>query len=544
MATGSSIGAGIGMATEDSAKTGKAGTAPQSRKPTSFVKGVKLLAAFIDRQPEWGVRELANALGEPSSSVHRVLQALRDAGLLDWDEERRKYRLGMEFHRWSGVVAERIPLRSLGLPVLRDLSDRTGETAWLGLHDTVRGREVIVAEVRGCHCRRQGSGSGSAFALEDSAGGLTILAAQTETVLPGGYAIHRPTAPGMPLTIATAVLEASGRVAGTLSLAISGPVPTEDHLSRLGSSVAEEAAHLSELLGARILGGGGAGTWHVGLGVIAGILRNSVPGVEYTGWLGAGDRNLGDLESGRGAYCLAVADSLEAAVKGRAPFSRPHGNLRAMFSLFPLYLHLLVRTETGVRSFAELSGHRLSAGEAGYTTAAVMRKLLAMQGSVRFDSGMIDLTYVEANRELAQGSLDAVASLTGLNDPAYAEMARREDLRLVGFDESLLERFVANHAGFAIGRIPGGSYHGTPEDIVTLIAPTVMVTTRHRSATEVYEATRSLFASRAELAAAAAPYASFGLDTALNGIGVPLHPGAEQFLREQGVDLPQAILAD
>ena len=123
----------------------------QGRKPTSFVKGVNLLAAFIDLQPEWGVRELANAVGEPSSSVHRSLQALRGAGLLDWDEERRKYCLGMEFYRWSGMVAERIPLRNLGLQVLRDLSDRTGETAWLGLHDTMRQREIIVAEIRGRH---------------------------------------------------------------------------------------------------------------------------------------------------------------------------------------------------------------------------------------------------------------------------------------------------------------------------------------------------------------------------------------------------------
>jgi DNA-binding IclR family transcriptional regulator len=397
------------MAKDDGREAGKGGATARGRKPTSFVKGVNLLGAFIDRQPEWGVRELANAVGEPSSSVHRSLQALRDAGLLDWDEERRKYCLGMEFYRWSGMVAERIPLRSLGLPVLRDLSDRTGETAWLGLYDAARRREIVVAEIRGRHCRREGSASGMAFALDGSAGGQAILASLAGAGMAGGYALHRPETPGQPLTVAAPVLDSNGRVVGTLTLAVSGPVPVPDQLDLLGSSVVQEAARLSELLGARILGGGGAGTWHVGLGVIAGILRNSVPGVEYTGWLGAGDRNLGDLESGRGAYCLAVADSLEAAVTGRAPFSRAHGNLRAMFNLFPLYLHVLARAETGIRTFSDLAGQRLSAGEAGYTTATVMRELLAVQGGARLASGMIDLTYAEANRELAQGSLDAVA---------------------------------------------------------------------------------------------------------------------------------------
>ena len=529
----------------DARGSGDEETRARPRKPTSFVKGVNLLAAFIDRQPEWGVRELANALGEPSSSIHRGLQALRDAGLLDWDEERRKYCLGMEFYRWSGVVAEQIPLRSLGLPVLRDLSDRTGETAWLGLHDATRGREIIVAEIRGRHCRRQGSASGTAFALEASAGGQAILASLSAgAATPRGYAVHRPDGPGVPLTVAAPVKEASGRVAGTLTLAVSGPVPEEGRLAFLGTSVIEEAARLSELLGARILGGGGAGTWHVGLGVIAGILRNSVPGVEYTGWLGAGDRNLGDLESGRGAYCLAVANSLDAAVTGRAPFSRPHGNLRAMFNLFPLYLHVLARAETGIRTVSDLSDHRLSAGEAGYTTATVMRGLLALQGGARRASSLIDLTYAEANRELALGSIDAVASLTGLRDPAYAEMAERQDLRLVGFDDALVAQYVEEHPGFAKGRIPGGSYHGTPQDTLTLIAPTVMVTTRHRSTDEVYEVTRSLFASRAELAAAAPAYASFGPETALEGIGVPLHPGAARFWREQGMDLPPGTAPD
>ncbi|MFN3145456.1 MAG: TAXI family TRAP transporter solute-binding subunit [Paracoccaceae bacterium] len=524
------------MAKDDGRGTGA--DKAHGRKPTSFVKGVNLLGAFIDRQPEWGVRELANAVGEPSSSVHRSLQALRDAGLLDWDEERRKYCLGMEFYRWSGLVAERIPLRNLGLPVMRDLSDQTGETVWLGLYDPTRRREIIVAEIRGRHCRREGNASGAAFALDSSAGGKAILASLSGQTVLGGYIVHYPEAPGDPLTIAAPVVEANGRAVGTLTIAVSGPVPQEDRMELLGASVAEQATRLSELLGARILGGGGAGTWHVGLGVIAGILRNSVPGVEYTGWLGAGDRNLGDLESGRGAYCLAVADSLEAAVTGRAPFSRPHGNLRAMFSLFPLYLHVLARTGTGIRSFSEIPGHRLSAGEAGYTTASVMRELLALHGDARLASSMIDLTYAEANRELSQGSLDAVASLTGLQDPAYVEMAEREELRLVGFDDALLDRFLAGHPGFAKGRIPAGSYNGTTVDTPTLIAPTVMVTTRHRSDEEVYEVTRSLFASRAELAAAATAYASFGAETALEGIVVPLHRGAARFWHEQGIRLP------
>src|ERR1700741_3042340 len=62
----------------------------------SVAKAVAVLRAFIDRQQAWGVRQLANALGQPGSSIHRLLQILRKDGLVEWDPDNQKYRSGME----------------------------------------------------------------------------------------------------------------------------------------------------------------------------------------------------------------------------------------------------------------------------------------------------------------------------------------------------------------------------------------------------------------------------------------------------------------
>ncbi len=51
----------------------------------------------------------------------------------------------------------------------------------------------------------------------------------------------------------------------------------------------------------------------------------------------------------------------------------------------------------------------------------------------------------------------------------------------------------------------------------------------------MYQITKTLFEKQPDLATAYAKGADLSLETALAGISVPLHPGAEQYYKEVGV---------
>src|SRR5437899_7817566 len=89
----------------------------------SVAKALATLRAFVDGQEQWGVRELAAALAEPPSTMHRLLASLRADGFVRYDRVRQKYSAGPEFVRLSAAVLHRDSLRQAALPLLRQLTD-------------------------------------------------------------------------------------------------------------------------------------------------------------------------------------------------------------------------------------------------------------------------------------------------------------------------------------------------------------------------------------------------------------------------------------
>lgn len=77
--------------------------------------------------------DLARCVGADKSTVLRLLTPLREFGLVESDESGR-YRLGVGVLRLGQVYLDRLDLRTVALPVLRDLTRATGETSHLVLY--------------------------------------------------------------------------------------------------------------------------------------------------------------------------------------------------------------------------------------------------------------------------------------------------------------------------------------------------------------------------------------------------------------------------
>jgi IclR family acetate operon transcriptional repressor len=110
----------------------------------SLRKGIDLLFLFSEAEPVLGVQEIASRLRLPKSTTYRFVSTLRQSGLLVQDSESRKYRLGARLLSLQPAVIRPVDLRTLALPFLRDLMQRSGETAHLAER---RGSGVVITEV-------------------------------------------------------------------------------------------------------------------------------------------------------------------------------------------------------------------------------------------------------------------------------------------------------------------------------------------------------------------------------------------------------------
>jgi len=524
----------------------------RAAEPGPLERGIALLRAFVDGQEEWGVRELAAATGEPTSTTHRLLSRLRALGWLEFDEGLKRYRVGFELLRIGAVLAQRNRVSQAALPALETLAETLDESAWLFLHDAARSRVACVAEHAPARALRLPPPLGHEEPLESGPAGWAVLAAlapaQAEALargLPGagetdvlrsrladaradGYCAGSSALLPEAVVVAAPVLDAAGSPRAALCVAVPRVRFHDDDARRIGIAVRDEARRLSYLLGATFLGGASAGSWHDAASAISGLMRRQSPELPITPAQGGGQSNVEDLRRGRAAYCLTTAASLADALRGAGDGDE---RLAAVVSLSALYLHVFTRPGMRARSLRDLAALRVSPGAEGFSSAHLYRELLAearlVPGEGRAAKGaVLHLDYPEAMRLLREGKLDALFWLTHPANTLCRELAGPVRAALVALPEAALAQFADGHAGYEVASLaaPGGA-------IRTLRVPTVIATLASRPDEEVYRLARVVHDNRHELAVQGV------VDAGPDGIGpcpagLPAHPGAARFWRE------------
>jgi DNA-binding IclR family transcriptional regulator len=101
---------------------------------TTVDRATDVLTLFTRKsQPTLGVTEIAHELGLSKAAVHRLLTTLATKGYIRVDRESRRYALGPTVLSLGLAYLERIDIRRLALPVMRELSAATNETSTLSI---------------------------------------------------------------------------------------------------------------------------------------------------------------------------------------------------------------------------------------------------------------------------------------------------------------------------------------------------------------------------------------------------------------------------
>ena len=141
-------------------------------------KASEVLALFDREHPEWGVREVAEALDLAKSSAHDLLASLEQVGLLGKNDEGR-YRLGWRLVMLSETLLATTELRREARPILEELAEQYRETIHLAVLDDTK--VVYVDKLEGKQAVRvELTSLGTRLYAHCSALGKVLLAFQPE----------------------------------------------------------------------------------------------------------------------------------------------------------------------------------------------------------------------------------------------------------------------------------------------------------------------------------------------------------------------------
>lgn len=302
----------------------------------------------------------------------------------------------------------------------------------------------------------------------------------------------------------------------------------------------------------RIGTGGTGGTYYPIGGLIAQAISNppgsrpcaeggscGVPGLVAIAQSANGSvANVNGIKSGALESGFAQSDVAYWAYTGTGIFADKGKveNLRAIANLYPESIQLVARKGAGIKSVKDLKGKRVSLDEPGSGTLVDARIILEAYGLSEKDVTAEFIKPTPAIDKIKDNQLDAFFIVAGYPTGAVVELAASVGADLVPIDGPEAEALIKKYGFFAAETIPADVYEGVGET-KTLSVGAQWVVGAGVDEALVYEVTKATWNdnTRKLLDSGHAKGKAITLATALDGVGIPLHPGAERFYKEAGL---------
>lgn len=284
--------------------------------------------------------------------------------------------------------------------------------------------------------------------------------------------------------------------------------------------------------------GGTGGTYYPLGGALAQMLSNNVEGLIVTAQTGnASIANCNLISRGQieTAFSQANTTYWSYSATGILKDAQPITNLRAIASLYPETIHIVATKASGIKTIEDLKGKRVGVGAPNSGTAADAEIILNAHGIAFGDIKADYLSFTEVAQRLIDGQIDAGFTTAGFPTSSIINIATKRDIVLIPISAERIKELVEAIPYYGATVIPGGLYKGVDEDVPALATPALWIADAKLSPTLVYKMTKALWEHRDVLEKVHSQGKNITLETALDGIGIPLHPGAEKYYKEVGL---------
>ena len=214
----------------------------------------------------------------------------------------------------------------------------------------------------------------------------------------------------------------------------------------------------------------------------------------------------------------------------------PAKELRTIAALFQEHIHLVALKKSNINSVKDLKGKRVSLDEPGSGTYVDAKLILESNGLSTSDVKAEALKGKAATDALRNGKVDAIFVVAGFPTGAIVELASAVDVKLVPIDGAGAKALTSKYGFFSQSPIPSGTYEGVDE-VNTVAVGAQWFTSAKEDNELIYQITKALWnkESRKLMDVGHAKGKTITPESALSGVGVPLHPGAEKFYKEAGL---------
>jgi hypothetical protein len=282
--------------------------------------------------------------------------------------------------------------------------------------------------------------------------------------------------------------------------------------------------------------GGTAGTYYPLGGGIANLIQDKVGTNSTAQVTGAAVENMRLIQDKEVDLAITQGDIADYASKGTEMFQdNAVDNLQAIGALYQETIQIVVSEKSGITSVSELKGKKVSVGAPGSGTEVNARQILEAYGLAFEDLNLERLSFGDSAKKMQDGGLDAAFVTAGAPTAAINELAATTGVSLLAIEDDMVKSITDKYKYYSLQVIPAGTYPKQDVEVKTVAVMAIMSVRAELDEQLVYDIAKTLYENTEPLIAINAKANEIQTDKALEGISIPLHPGAEKYLKEQGI---------
>ncbi len=249
--------------------------------------------------------------------------------------------------------------------------------------------------------------------------------------------------------------------------------------------------------------------------------------------------NVNSVMSGDLDFGIVQSDRQYQAVKGMADWEDkgPQENLRAVFSIHPESVTLIVAVDSGITDIKDLKGKKVNIGNPGSGQRQNSIDALNSVGiDFEKDIKAENVKAAEAPGLLQDDRIDAFFYTVGHPNGAIKEAT--SGARKVRFASITgIEKLLGQYPYYAKSAIPISFYPGAENaaDPETFGVKATFVTSAKVPDNVVYALTKEVFDNLDDFKKLHPAYNGLTKESMLEGLSAPLHPGAIKYFKEAGM---------
>lgn len=279
-----------------------------------------------------------------------------------------------------------------------------------------------------------------------------------------------------------------------------------------------------------MLTGGTQGTYYPLGGTFAELISTET-GIKTTAEVSqASAANMTALQDGQGDIAFVQTDIAYYGTEGVMMFEgKKTDSVSALGALYPETVQLVTLADSGITSFEDLKGKKVSVGAPGSGTYANAEQLLEAHGLSMDDIKAQNLDFGESTDGIQSGQIDAAFITAGYPTAAVEALNATNKVTIIPVSDEKADELIKKYPYYAKDAIPSGTY-GLTEEIPTVSVLAMLAVKKELPEDLVYEMTKAIYGNTDKISHAKGEFIK--AETALDGIGIEVHPGAQKYFDE------------